>query len=491
MTMEVHDAASMRAAEDRTIEAGATSRELMLRAGTAAAREIRARYPSARRVAVLCGGGGNGGDGYIVAMQLALSGRTIRVGTVSQDEPEGDAEWARNLARLDGVTFASGTYGMGGALEGAEVVVDAMLGIGASGEPRERVAFAIGKAATLGVPIVALDVPSGVDASTGEVAGVAVRADVTVAFGATKLGLLVEPGRSCAGEIVVAPIGVDPAGGVATLVGEESASLLPKASSSGSKYDRGTVLVVAGSPGMTGAAVLAARAAQRGGAGMVRICIDERAAGAVAAHVVEQLVVPLPRRPAEALEAISGLVGRAQAIVLGPGLGRSRSRTELVEGVLGLDLPVILDADGLHALGQRPEALTRRTAATVITPHAGEAARLLGGTSAEVAAHRLASVRTLARRSGHPVLLKGSDTLVASPDGRLSVRAGTCDALGTAGSGDVLSGLIGALLARGLEPHDAAALGAWLHVDAGIRAVAAHPGRVLVAADLPDAIRAR
>ncbi len=487
---DVHDAASMRRAEERTIAAGTSGQELMLSAGIAAAREIRARYPAARRVAVLCGGGGNGGDGYIVAMQLALAGRRVRVANVAPDPPEGDAAWARELASIDGVTFSSGTYGTGGALEDAELVVDAMLGIGASGEPRERVAFAIGKAASLGVPIVALDVPSGVDASTGEVAGTAVHADLTVAFGAPKLGLLVEPGRTCTGELVVAEIGVNPAEGVATLVDGAARRLLPAVSPSGSKYDRGTVLVVAGSPGMAGAAVLAGRAAQRGGAGMVRICIDERAAGTVAVHVVEQLVVALPRRPAEAVEAIAALAGRRQAIVLGPGLGRGKSRAELVAGVLALPIPAVVDADGLYALGGSPERLRRRAVPTVITPHAGEAARLLGVPSGEVDAHRLASVRALAERSGHTALLKGSDTLVASPDGRLAIRGGTCDALGTAGSGDVLAGLIGALLARGLEAHDAAALGAWLHLDAGRRAVEAHPGRVLVASDLPDALRA-
>ena len=488
---QVHDAASMRAAEERTIAAGTSSRELMLDAGTAAAREIRSRYPSARRIAVLCGSGGNGGDGYVVAMRLALSGREVRIASVSHDQPGGDAAWARELAQVEGVTFSSGTYGTGGALERADLVVDAMLGIGASGEPRERVAFAIGRAASLSVPIVALDVPTGVDASTGEVAEVAVRADVTVAFGAPKLGLLVEPGRSHTGELVVAGIGVDPAGGVASLVGEEATALLPASSPGGSKYDRGTVLVVAGSPGMAGAAVLAGRAAQRGGAGMVRICVDERAAEAVAMHVVDQLVVALSERPAEAIETISGLAERAQAIVVGPGLGRGEDRTTLVDGVLELPIPMIVDADGLHALGSRLDALAGRTAPTVITPHAGEASRLLAIESAEVGAHRLASVRALAERSGQTALLKGSDTLIASPEGRLSIRGGNCDALATAGTGDVLAGLIGALLARGLGAHDAAALGAWLHVDAGQRMVAAHPGRILAASDLPDAIRAR
>jgi NAD(P)H-hydrate epimerase len=355
-----------------------------------------------------------------------------------------------------------------------DVLLDALFGTGFSGAPRAEAAAQIEELNRAGRPIVAVDVPSGVDASTGEVPGAAVRADVTVTFHGRKVGLAVAPGRFHAGEIVVADIGLEAQETAHARICGTVLRLVPRRGSRDTKYTAGSVLVVGGAPGMTGAAALAARAAFRADAGYVAV-----AAPVESLPVLETLVLEAVKRPLEeALEAAQ----RATALALGPGLGRDPQRKALVRRLLEeTALPAVVDADALHELEP-----VEREAATVLTPHAGELARLLGREPAWVDAHRLQAVRAAADQYRCTVLLKGADTLVGQggEEGVL-VHESTQAGLATAGTGDVLTGVIAAFLAKGLDGRTAAAAGATVHSLAA--AFAAKPTG-LVASDVVEAL---
>jgi NAD(P)H-hydrate epimerase len=485
------DAASMRATDRAAIEEhGIAGSTLMAAAGAAAASVVRDRLASARRVAIVCGGGNNGGDGLVVAAELQRRGLDVRVAVCASRPYAGDAAWAEGRARESGIELGRE---VGPALDGAELVVDALLGTGFSGVARGAVAAAIEAIEASGLPVVALDVPSGVDASTGEVAGPAVHARVTVTFHGEKLGLRVRPGADHAGEVLPVAIGIPreaEAPAPAVLVGAEAIAALPRRPQGGSKYDAGRVVVAAGSQGMSGAAVLASRAALRAGAGIVTACVAATVQPLVAVGAIEVMTQPCADRDGalqpEAEATIRRVLERGGAFVLGPGLGRDPGTAALVRALVRVDVPLLLDADGLHALGQELELLAGRGSPTVITPHGGEAGRLLGWDRARMDAHRLAAARELASRSGAVALLKGADTIVATPDGRLAIRDGDEPGLATAGTGDVLSGTIGALLARGAEPFLAASAGAAAHLAAARAAVEARPGRAIIAGDVAD-----
>ena len=410
--------------------------ELMQRAGAAVAAVVLRRFPG--RVTVVCGAGNNGGDGKICAAVLREAGREVRV--------------------VDGV----------GDLGESDVIVDALLGIGLREAPREDAARMIVLLNASGRPIVAVDVPSGVNASTGEVATVAVRATVTVTFGAAKVGLAVAPGCFHAGAVHVAPIGLRPRAHEHALVPAAALLDVPRKRPESSKYSAGSVLVVGGSRGLTGAPMLACLAAFRSDAGYVAVAAPESTLPVLEARLLEVVKHPLPEDTSGRLlprsaDAILAAAEKADAVAIGPGLGRSDGTVELVRILLErLEQPVVLDADGLWQL--EPFA---RSAPTVLTPHAGELAGLLGIASAEVTAHRLAAVRRAASRFGAVVLLKGADTLVAAPrEGVLVARYGT-PSLATAGSGDILTGVVAALLAKGIDARGAAALAAVAHGLAG------------------------
>lgn len=399
-----------------------------------------------RRVVVLAGKGNNGADGRAAALRLQPRG--VRVTVV-------DAETAP--ARL----------------QDADLVIDAAYGTGFRGEH---------KAPEVGdIPVLAVDIPSGVDGRTGQECGRALPAVRTVTFAALKPGLVLEPGRSLAGTIVVADIGLDIGDPFAGVV--EAADVhawLPPRPATSHKW-RSSVLVVAGSRGMTGAAHLAAAAAQRAGAGMVRLASPG--------------VADDPGRPLEAVgltlpatawtRGVLDAVPRFQALVIGPGLGTAAPTAEAIRHtVAGVPIPAVVDGDALTALGREVAAVIgRRSSATVLTPHDGELERLTG---TRPGPDRLADARSLAARTGAVVLSKGPSTVVAAPDGRVRVITSGDARLATAGTGDVLSGVIGALLARGLSPLDAAAAGAWLHARAG--ALGTTVG--LVASDLLDQLPA-
>ncbi|MFF8288325.1 NAD(P)H-hydrate dehydratase [Streptomyces sp. NPDC016309] len=420
---------------------------------------------SGARVVLLVGSGDNGGDALYAGARLARRGAGVSAVLL------GSRAHGAGLAAL---TAAGGRVVEDApeALARADLVVDGITGIGGRGGLRPGAVDVVRAARESGAVLVAVDLPSGVDADTGEVAGEAVRADATVTFGAYKPGLLIDPAREHAGALRLVDIGLalPPVPDAEALQHEDVARLLPVPAGESDKYRRGVVGVVAGSARYPGAAVLAVSGALRGGAGAVRYVGP--AGDAVLARHPETLVHAGP--PAKA--------GRVQAWVIGPGLGD----TPGVDDVLGSDVPVLVDADGLRDLD--PAALRARPAPTVLTPHAGEAAALLGTARQDVESRRLEAVRELAERYGATVLLKGSTTLVA-PAGGGPVRVNPTGTpwLATAGSGDVLSGLAGSLLAAGLDPLDAASAAAYLH---GLAARHASRGAPVAACDVAEALPA-
>ncbi|MET7583816.1 NAD(P)H-hydrate dehydratase [Streptomyces microflavus] len=425
------------------------------------------------RVLLLVGSGDNGGDALYAGARLARRGAAVRALLLSPDRAHAGGLAAFLAA---GGQVAEGADGLGPL----DLVVDGITGIGGRGGLREE-AVALLRAVTRDrdrTPVIAVDLPSGVEADSGEVHGEAVRADATVTFGTYKPGHLIDPAAEHAGALRLVDIGLGPElpepPDLEALQYADVAALLPVPGGESDKYSRGVVGVVAGSERYPGAAVLAVAGALRGGAGAVRYVGP--GADAVIARFPEALVHAGP--PSRA--------GRVQAWVVGPGLGDGRWAEEAVADVLGADVPVLVDADGLRLLDA--ETVRTRTAATVLTPHAGEAAALLGVAREEVEAGRLAAVRELAARYRATVLLKGSTTLVAEArDTPVRVNPTGTAWLATAGSGDVLSGLTGSLLAAGLAPRDAASVGAYLH---GLAARHGSGGAPVSAQDVADSIPA-
>jgi hydroxyethylthiazole kinase-like uncharacterized protein yjeF len=451
-------------------------------AGLAAAALRRLDRVYGARVVVLVGGGDNGGDALYAGARLAGRGATVTALTVAGKHHEA----AGSAARRAGVAIRPAGDGTDEVLlTGADLVLDGMLGIGGRGglrEPAARVARLAPPARTL-----AVDVPSGVDADTGAVPGEAVRAGATITFGTIKSGLLMLPGAAYAGDVELIDIGLSlPAADLEQLEAADVGSLLPGPGAEASKYTRGVLGITAGSDAYPGAAVLCTGGARRGGAGYLRF--------AGTAHPVQLVrqrfpdVVATEVAPGDAAAVLAS--GRVQAWVVGPGLGTDDAAAAVVHGVLGTPVPVLIDADGLTVLAQHRDWLRERAGrgqVTLLTPHAGEFARLVGGEPDEVtsalAADPLGVVRRAAADLPATVLLKGSTTLVVDPDGRARVNGSGTGWLAAAGSGDVLSGLAGALLAAGLGPRDAGSVGAWLHGTAARLAVG-RSGPPLTALDL-------
>ncbi|MGI5469397.1 NAD(P)H-hydrate dehydratase [Streptomyces sp. CA-132043] len=436
-----YSVAKVRAAE-RDLMARLPDGALMQRAAAglaAACADLLGRVYGSR-VVLLVGSGDNGGDALYAGARLARRGAGVRAVLLSPERAHQGGLAA--LRAAGGRVSADPRADIGRA----DLVVDGIVGIGGKGGLRPAAAELADAARS--ATVLAVDLPSGVDADTGEVGGAAVRADATVTFGAYKPGLLIDPAREYVGALRLVDIGLElPEPDVEALQHADVAALLPVPSADSDKYRRGVVGVVAGSARYPGAAVLSVSGALRGGAGAVRY-VGPGADAVIAAHP-ETLVHAGP--PSKA--------GRVQAWVTGPGLGDNE---EAMADVLASDVPVLVDADGLRYLD--PARLRARTAPTLLTPHAGEAAALLGTAREEVESARLHSVRELAGRYGATVLLKGSSTLIAGPDGG-AVRANPTGTgwLATAGSGDVLSGMAGSLLATGLAPLEAASVGAYLH----------------------------
>jgi NAD(P)H-hydrate epimerase len=491
----LYEAGEMRAVDAWAIEEqGVPSLDLMERAGLGLAR-LTADVAGAGPIRVVVGKGNNGGDGLVVARLLREEGREVDVMAVGDPGAlRGDA--AANLERLPGAPPEPFDRER---LVGSGAVVDAMLGTGFEGEPREPVAGAIAAINDCGAPVVACDVPSGVNASTGEVVGDAVRATVTGTFHGSKIGLHVAPGALHAREVRVIPIGVPrgaPQPRVAGLIAARVLGLVPSRPRAGTKFKSGVVVIAGGSRGLTGAPTMVAHAAQRTGAGYVQCAVPESAEQALELRLLEAMTRGLPQQDGAHTEAGAAVVAemaeRAGAVVLGPGIGKGDGAGAFARAVArSVDKPLVIDADGLNAHAGALESLRDRPGPTVLTPHAGELGRLLERASAEIEEHRLASAREAAERSGCVVLLKGDDTIVAQPGGPIAISPGATPALATAGTGDVLAGMIGALLSKGLGPLEAASVGVLAHARAG-RAAAERIGGAnhVIAGDVIDAIPA-
>ena len=459
------------------------------------------------RVALLVGSGDNGGDALHAGAMLAARGAEVVAHPTSERVHEGGA--AR--LRREGGRFAGPVdAGAGPDLRGADLVVDGLLGIGGRGglrAPAASLARAAALARADGARVLAVDLPSGVDAGTGAVAGDpdeggAVVADLSVSPGCLKPGLVLDPGRGLAGEVALLDIGLRPhlpEPTVRRASAADAAAALPRPSAVTDKYRRGVLGVAAGSGTYTGAPVLLVAGAQAAGAGMVRLASTDEPAAAVRASAPEALVTAVEHGDDDAVLA----VGRVQAWACGPGLGTDDGAARVVARLAAQDLPLLLDADALTVVARLAadgrDPLRGRRAPTLLTPHAGEALRLLGGGDDErwpdraaVEADRLGAAREAARRTGCVVLLKGGSTVVASPPdddeggtGRAVVVAEGPPQLATAGAGDVLSGVCGALLAQGLDAETAGWLGAWLHGRAGALASAGAP---VTAGEVADAL---
>lgn len=470
------DASAMREADRRSAEDHAIpSIVLMERAGLAAAQAILRGFPQAREAVVVVGTGNNGGDGMVVARHLAEAGLRVAVVAPGGVAPRtADAGVMTAIAASIGIGVAP--FDPAAPHPGADVlVVDALLGTGASGAVREPALGAVEWMAAHAGPVVALDVPSGVDAGTGRVEGGAVHADLTVTFHGDMAGLHVTPGAGHAGRVEVADIGVPSAVALqptAWLGGPALVRAVPRKGAGADKYASGSVLVVAGSPGLTGAACLAARATLRAGAGLTVVAAPAAVQPVVAAHLLEVMCAAVPDEDGHlspgSVDEVLAQAGRASAVAIGPGVGRAAATTAALLSLLDrLERPVVLDADGLWHLAGAPERLAGRSHATVLTPHAGEAARLLGRERAAVEADRLACARELARRSGAVVVLKGRGTITADRDGTAIVASGGSPALASAGTGDVLTGTVAAFLSKGMGPLAAAAAAVAVHARAG------------------------
>ena len=489
----LYEAAEMRAADAWAIEEdGVAGLDLMERAGVGLARVV-AEAAGPGPVRVVCGKGNNGGDGLVVARLLREDGRAVDVLAVGDlSEAEGDAR--ANLDRLPGDPPRPFERA---SLDGSGAIVDAMLGTGFEGEPRGPMAGAIDALhAWPEVAIVACDVPSGVNASTGEVEADAVRASVTATFHGPKVGLYVDPGKEHAGRIEVIEIGI-PRGGPeperAGLISEAVLEEVPPRPRAGTKFKSGVVVVAGGARGLTGAPTMAALAAMRAGAGYVQVAVPKSTEPTFDLKLMEAMTHGLPdddgAHMEDGVEPALELCEKAGALVLGPGIGRSEGALEWArELARRAEVPVLIDADGLNAHAGRLESLRERRAPTLLTPHEGELGRLLEIDSEEVQASRLACARRAAERSGCIVVLKGDDTIVAAPEGLAAVSPGATPALATAGTGDVLSGLAGALLAKGMGPFEAAAAAVFAHARAGRAAAARIGANHVIAGDVIAAI---
>jgi NAD(P)H-hydrate epimerase len=499
-------AEAMRGLDRHTIETlGVPGEVLMENAGRAATELVLEELPAGGEVLVVCGAGNNGGDGFVVARQLALLGVPVRAALLGEASAlRGDA--AANHERA---------LSVGVAVEGPRwraphrgVIVDAIFGTGLAREVAKAPAASVRRINASrgeGVRVVAVDLPSGLCADTGQVLGVAVWADATVTFELPKLGLALEPGRSHAGRIVVAHVGiaeqapgVEHEGELWTRAG--AGARLPARPPAGHKGSFGHALVIAGSEGKTGAAALAAAGAGRVGAGLVTVACPAGVNDILEVKCTEAMTVALPDTSAREFaasgeDALVELAAERDAVGLGPGVGRSEETLKLVRALAArIEQPMAIDADALRAFAEEPALLRSRPAPTVLTPHPGEAAALLGGGPAELNRDRPGAARRLSEATGCTVVLKGAATVVATPEGRLFVNPTGGPALGSGGTGDVLLGMLAGLLAQGQPADEAAVLAAFLHGFAADRiAESSGPAGLLaedLARELPEAAQA-
>jgi NAD(P)H-hydrate epimerase len=494
----------MRAVDSRAIEGGIPGTRLMESAGAGAADLIARAFAPIRgkRVAVVCGKGNNGGDGFVVARRLRARGARPRVFLVGRAaEVEGDAAVALGRWRgaVDEVTTPAGIESLSRALAGSHVVVDGLLGTGLAGAAHGLVARAIETINDAGRPVVSLDVPSGLASDGGELLGPTVAATLTATFAGYKRGLLVHPGAALAGRVSVIDIGVaaDEVGrGIATFLLEEDdvRSHFPPRPRDAHKGRYGHLLVVAGSLGKTGAAALAGRAALRSGAGLCTIATPVSQQPVVAGLGLEFMTEALPETPGHSLalgarERLLELAARTDAVAVGPGISLDPETQEVVRAlVLEVERPMVVDADALSALAGHLDVLDRAAGPRLLTPHPGEMARMLGTAVKDLQADRIETARAFATRHRAHVALKGAGTVIADPTGRAVINPTGNPGMASGGSGDVLTGMAGAFVARGIEAPAALWCACFLHGRAGDLAAAERGEEALIAGDIVEAI---
>lgn len=477
----LYSAAQVRALDASLIAAGAAGFELMQRAARATWRALVRQWPTASELSVLAGHGNNAGDGYLVAVLAQRAGWSVRVLAVGDPQRlQGDAALAHAEAVSENVLIEPWTAQSG--LRG--IVLDALLGTGLSGDVREPYASAIGAINASGLPVAAVDIPSGLCTDTGRILGHAVHADLTVTFIGLKVGLFTGDAADVVGELVFNDLHADSQliGGAAFTARRLTAANLPRPAPrtpTSHKGRFGHVLLIGGDRGLGGAILLSAQSALRSGAGMVSVATRSEHVSAALARIPEAMVLGT-----SSANQLMVLLQKVSVLVVGPGLGQAGWGRSLLSTAANAPLPQVWDADALNLLAEERVSLPKDC---VITPHPGEAARLLGMSTLQVQADRPAAAHALSKKYTAVVVLKGAGSLIAHPDGRLALCHQGHPAMATAGLGDVLAGLIGALLAQGMEPFDAACLAVWLHANAGEQQ--GKFGRGLAASDLIPAIR--
>ncbi len=482
--MKVLNSTAMKEADRKTIEElGLPGAVLMETAAIRTVELIRHKLPRAKRFAVLAGPGNNGGDGLAIGRLLINAGMSGSLwSTVKPGEYRGDAGinehfLERSSYRINRLGEREKLDQLREELKHTDFVVDALLGIGVDRNVEGLFAELIENVNSAGLPVVSVDIPSGVNADSGALMGCAVQADWTVTFAFPKPGLLCFEGAEKAGEVYVGQINIPPAlvenEPVDLLTSGRIMALLPPWKKSFHKGSLGRVMIVAGSPGMTGAAIMAAESALMGGAGLVYLAVPQSLESSVSARLVEVITISLAETgsgiisPAAA-ETILGKAGHCDALAVGPGLDPGGDTAKLLEQVIvSSPVPLVIDAGALDALKGRPELLKEAKYPVVITPHPGEMARLSGLSVRDVQENRLEVALDHARKWGVYLLLKGFNTIIASPDGKAAINPTGGPALATAGSGDLLTGLIASFLAQGLEAENAARAGAFIHGLAG------------------------
>ncbi len=501
-------AAQSRSIDRRAIEEiGIPSVVLMENAGLAVVAVVTRRLGDlrGRTLTLLCGKGNNGGDGFVIARHLHHRGaRVLPFLAVPLADLSGDARLQAQIAANIGLPVREVTTAgdVRAALAESDLVVDALLGTGTRGEVAGLLGELIDALNACGRPVVAVDVPSGLDVDGGHACGRCVRAAETVTFGVLKRGLVLYPGAEYAGAVSVAGISIPPeavsAEGIAVTFVEapEAAALLPRRDAWAHKGSAGNVLVVGGSAGMTGAAAMASLSALRAGGGLVRLAVPQSLNDILEAKVTEVMTVPVAETPERSfapagLEDVLPLAEQSTCAALGPGLGRHPDTVRGFQELLPrLSIPMVIDADGLNALAERPEVFGGLQAPAVITPHPGEMSRLLGRSTTEVQAARIECAQEAARRFGVVAVLKGARTVVAAPEGSVFINSTGNPGMASAGMGDVLTGAIAGLIAQGLRPLDAAILGVFVHGLAGDLAAAERGATGILATDVQERLPA-
>ncbi len=513
--IKVSTAKEMQGIDRTTIRMhGVAGTLLMERAGGECVKKINSIYfqgignrdkgtTTQRKIIVLAGGGNNGGDGYVIARLLKEDGRDVRVfSAVPAAKLKGDARTMYEAAKKIGVEILpvrKFLTGHASRITRHGLIVDALLGTGLSKDVRAPLSDVIKKINRISSSVLSVDIPSGISSDTGQVMGVAVKADHTVTFGLLKRGHLLYPGADHAGELFIADIGFpkrllrDKKIRVNLFQREDATRFIPKRPKHSHKGIYGHVLIIAGSRGKTGAALMAAKACLRTGAGLVTIGVPDSLVDVLQRRVTEEMILPLPDQGDGTLsinaaaDILQFLKDGKKVLAIGPGLSCDSEISELVaELIKGSKVPILIDADGLNAIAGKTAILKKSKAPVILTPHPGEMQRLLGQQTAD--ADSISTAVSFAKKTGTYLVLKGAPTVTATPDGEAFINSSGNPGMATAGTGDVLTGMISALLAQGLNPKNASILGVYMHGHAGDIAAKKKGEHSLIASDIIKAI---